>query len=255
MLELKNVCAGYGGADVLHHISCSFSEGGSYCLLGPNGCGKTTLLRVLSGLLPYRGHALLDGIEIAGLRRKQLASRMAMLSQIHVVQFPYTVYDTVLLGRYRHMRERWFGRPSLADKEVVERCLEVAGLSDLRHRMLNELSDGQLQRAFLAHTLAQEPDIILLDEPTNHLDIRQQVELIDYLNMWSSENGHTVIGVLHDVNLALRLSRRVLFMREGCVLRQGEFSQIADDAFLQCVYDMNIGEYMRSSLQQWSIDP
>ena len=251
MLELKNVRAGYGGEDVLKDISCAFPEGGCWCVLGPNGCGKTTLLRAMAGLIPHGGQILLDGVEIGGMRRRQLARRIAVMSQTHAVYFPYTVYDTVMLGRYRHMRGALFGGPSAADREAVERCLEATGLSDLRRRMLDELSGGQRQRVFLAHTLAQDPEIILLDEPTNHLDIKHQVALIDALHRWSDGGKHTVVGVMHDVNLALRLSRNALFMRDGRIVRSGDFREIADDAFLREVYGMDLAAFMCESLSLW----
>ena len=255
MLELKSVCAGYGGPDVLHDVSCAFPAGGSYCVLGPNGCGKTTLLRAMAGLIPHRGQVLLDGQEVSGMKRRALAARIAVMSQINSVYFPYTVYDTVMLGRYQHMRGRLFGGPSAEDRAMVERCLESTGLSDLRRRMLDELSGGQRQRVFLAHILAQNPEIILLDEPTNHLDVRHQVELVDYLHRWSADGRHTVIGVLHDVNLALRLSQNALFLKDGRLVRQGRFAEIADSAFLESVYGMDLAGYMRQCLRAWQAIP
>lgn len=251
MLELRDVCAGYGGGDVLHDISRAFPAGGSWCVLGPNGCGKTTLLRVMAGLIPHRGQVLLDGEEISGMKRRQLAARVAVMSQVNTVYFPYTVYDTVMLGRYQHMRRGLFGGPAQADREAVERCLASTGLAELSDRPLNALSGGQLQRVFLAHTLAQDPDVILLDEPTNHLDVKHQVELVDYLHRWCADGKHTVVGVLHDVNLALRLSRSVLFMRDGRIVRAGDFHDIADAAFLRELFGMDLAGFMRQSLQTW----
>lgn len=252
MLELNQVYAGYDGQDVLHGVSAAFPAGGSYCLLGANGCGKTTLLRAMAGLIPYRGHVQLDGQEVCQTKRRALAARIAVMSQINAVYFPYTVYDTVMLGRYQRMRRSLLGGPSSVDRTVVEQCLKSTGLSDLRDRKIDELSGGQRQRVFLAHTLAQDPEIILLDEPTNHLDVRHQVELIDYLNGWSADGKHTVIGVFHDVNLALRLSQNVLFMRDGCIVRQGNFHEIADAAFLKSIYGMDLAQFMVESLSNWS---
>ena len=156
------------------------------------------------------------------MKRRDLATRVAVMSQINNVYFSYTVYDTVMLGRYQHMKGRLFGHPSASDKAVVEKCLASTGLLQHRDRQIDELSGGQRQRVFLAHALAQDPEIILLDEPTNHLDVRHQVELIDYLHDWTADGKHSVIGVFHDVNLALRLTDNVLFMREGRIVRQGE---------------------------------
>ena len=255
MLELKSVSAGYGSGDVLHDITCAFPMGSCWCVLGPNGCGKTTLLRAMAGLIPHRGQVLLDGREITGMKRQALAARVAVMSQINSIYFPYTVYDTVMLGRYRHMSGRLFGGPSADDRAAVERCLESTGLAGLRRHMLNELSGGQLQRVFLAHTLAQEPDIILLDEPTNHLDVKNQVALIDTLHRWCADGRHTVVGVLHDVNLALRLSHSVLFLCDGRVARMGDFRQIADAAFLRDLYGMDLPGFMRESLAMWGDIP
>ena len=251
MLELKNVYAGYGGADVLRDISCAFAPGGSYCVLGPNGCGKTTLLRAMAGLIPHRGEVLLDGRDVSAMKRRALAARIAVMSQINATYFSYSVYDTVMLGRYQHMRGGFFAGPGPKDREAVERCLESTGLTALRDRPIDALSGGQRQRVFLAHALAQDPEIILLDEPTNHLDVRHQVELIDYLRRWSADGAHTVIGVLHDVNLALRLSESVLFMKDGQVVRQGDFHEIADGTFLESVYGMDLAGFMRRSLENW----
>ena len=251
MLELKNVCAGYSSTEVLHEVNCAFPEGSCWCVLGPNGCGKTTLLRAIAGLIPHRGQVLLDGRDIAVMKRRELAGRVALMSQINTVYFPYTVYDTVMLGRYQHMKGALFGGPSREDHAAVERCLEFTGLSDLRSRMLNELSGGQRQRVFLAHAMAQDPDTLLLDEPTNHLDVRHQVQLIDFLHHWCEDGKHTVIGVMHDINLALRLSQSVLFMREGRIVREGRFSQIVDSGFLRSIYDMDLLGYMRESTELW----
>lgn len=251
MLELQGVCAGYGGVEVLHDISSVFPDGSCRCVLGANGCGKTTLLRAIAGMIPHRGQVRLNGREIGGMKRREMAACVALMSQINTVYFPYTVYETVMLGRYQHMRGALFGRPSREDREAVERCLQFLGLAELRHRGLNELSGGQRQRVFLAQAIAQDPQTILLDEPTNHLDIKHQVELIDYLHHWCEDGRHTVIGVMHDINLALRLSHDVLFMREGRIVREGMFSEIADPDFLRSVYDMDLLGYMRESARLW----
>lgn len=252
MLKLENVCAGYDGQDVVHDVTIEFTPGQNYCLLGPNGCGKTTLLRAMAGLIPHGGKILLDGTEIARMKRGDLAARIAVMSQINNVYFSYTVFDTVMLGRYQHMKGRLFGHPSAEDKAVVERCLASTGLLEYRNRQIDELSGGQRQRVFLAHALAQDPEIILLDEPTNHLDVRHQVELIDYLHKWTADGKHSVIGVFHDVNLALRLTGNVLFMNEGRIVRQGDFHKVADAGFLREIYGMDLAAFMKESLSNWS---
>ena len=249
MLTLQGVCAGYGAQEVVHDFSFSFEEGMNYCVMGPNGCGKTTLLRSVAGLIPHRGEIRVNGKEVARMKRRELAAHIAVMSQLHEVSFPYTVYDTVMMGRYRYASA--LIRPDGKDRESVERCLAVTGLTGLRDRPVDRLSGGQRQRVFLAHTLAQDPEIILLDEPTNHLDIRHQIELIDFLKRWSADGKHSVIGVFHDINLGLRFSENVLFMDDGRLLRHGQFSQVADRAFLTELFGIDIASYMTDTLEKW----
>lgn len=251
MLSLKDVCAGYNGSEVLHGVTFDFQSGQNYCILGPNGCGKTTLVRAIAGLIGSTGEIQLDGRSIRRMKRKEIASKIAVMSQVTNVYFPFTVYDTVMLGRYQHMSGRVFGQPSKQDREMVEECLQSVRLDKLRDRRIDELSGGQRQRVFLAQALAQNPEIILLDEPTNHLDIRHQVELVDYLHRWSADGKHSVIGVLHDINLALRLTENAVFMKDGCIVGSGTFGDIADAHFLRDVYELDIADYMRTSFEKW----
>lgn len=251
MLHLKNICAGYGNGDILHDITFDLPLGQNLCILGPNGCGKSTLLRTISGLLDSRGELTLDGKPVAAMRRPEIASHMAMMSQMSTVYFSFSVYETVMMGRYQKLRRGLFASPSREDKQCVEQYLRATGLEPLRERQISELSGGQLQRVFLARTLAQEPEIILLDEPTNHLDLKHQTELVSYLKNWSQEKGRTVIGVLHDINLSLMLSEQLLFLKNGSVAGMGPANMLLTREFLHEVYDMDVASYMMASLKRW----
>ncbi len=251
MLRLREVRAGYGGREVLHGVSFDFQTGQNYCVLGPNGCGKTTLVRAIAALIESTGTIEVDGRSVRRMKRREIAGKIAVMSQVTQVYFPFSVYDTVMLGRYQHMSGRMFGRPSGEDRDMVEQCLRSVRLENLRDRRIDELSGGQRQRVFLAQALAQNPEIILLDEPTNHLDVRHQVELIDYLHRWSADGQHSVIGVLHDINLALRLTENVIFMKDGDIAGSGAFDQVADADFLRNIYETDIAGYMRDSFEKW----
>ena len=250
-LTLKNVSAGYGGGDIVKDISFELPDGESLSIVGPNGCGKTTLLRAAAGLLPYKGSVLLGGRELRSLKRREAARAIALLSQISQVYFPYSVAAAVMMGRYAHIKDRLTGTPSRADRECVGRCLEATGLTEVADSDITALSGGQLQRVFLARTLAQEPEIILLDEPTNHLDLKYQAELIEYLKKWAGQGGRSVVGVFHDINLALRLGGRLMVMEGGGIRALGEAEEIIAGGALDEVYGLDVAAYMRESLDRW----
>ena len=250
MLKVEHLTCGYGGAPVVKDLSFEVPAGGRLCILGPNGCGKTTLLRALAGLLPHEGKVTAEGRDLAVMDRRQLARTVALLSQISSVYFSYTVYETVLMGRYAHQTGGAFSGPGPEDRAIALECMERTGVADLRDRQVTELSGGQLQRVFLARTFAQQPRVILLDEPTNHLDLKYQVELVQELKAWAAGEGRCVVGVLHDVNLALDLADLFLLMEEGRARYFGPAAEF-DPAALNRVYQMDVGGYMRRSLQRW----
>lgn len=250
MLKVEHLTCGYGGAPVVKDLSFEVPAGGRLCILGPNGCGKTTLLRALAGLLPHEGKVTAEGRDLAAMDRRQLARTVALLSQISSVYFSYTVYETVLMGRYAHQAGGAFSGPGPEDKRIALECMERTGVADLRDRQVTELSGGQLQRVFLARTFAQQPRIILLDEPTNHLDLKYQVELVQELKAWAAGEGRCVVGVLHDVNLALDLADLFLLIEDGQARYFGPAAEF-DPAALNRVYQMDVGGYMRRSLQRW----
>ncbi|MEG0766239.1 MAG: ABC transporter ATP-binding protein [Clostridia bacterium] len=250
MLQVRHVCAGYEGCEVLHDISLSVEAGQNLVLMGPNGCGKTTLLRAIAGLLPAEGEIILMGKSVAKMKRREIATHMALLSQVSPTYFPYTVFDTVLLGRYVHQKGA-FATPSAEDRAIVRRCLDTVGLLEQQGKMLDTLSGGQLQRVYLARTLAQEPSMILLDEPTNHLDLKHQIGLMEALKAWSRTPGHAVVGVLHDVNLALSLADRALLMRDGKTIAYGDAQEVITRDRLQEAFEMDVAGYMRGALSRW----
>lgn len=250
MLELKNVSAGYDGVNVINNISLKVEYGENLCILGPNGCGKTTLIKAMAGLIPSTGQILIDGEDVKGMKREKIASKIAVMSQISSVYFSYSIYETVLLGRYVHMKGA-FKQPTDYDIKCVEDSLKSVELYNIRDKQINTLSGGQLQRVFLARTLAQEPNIILLDEPTNHLDLRYQTELIDYLNEWSKGENHSVVGVLHDINLALKLGDKFLLLDGGNIVSYGNEEIAVTSEKLDEVFNMDVVGYMLNSLKKW----
>lgn len=251
MLEVKKVSTGYNGFDVVHDVSFSVDRGENLCILGANGCGKSTMIKAISGYLPKKGAIEIDGVDIEQMKRKELAKKVGVMSQVASIYFSYSVYETVLLGRYLHLKENSLKKPSKEDKAYIKECLEAVNLYDVKDKQINTLSGGQLQRVYLARTFAQDPDIILLDEPTNHLDLKHQLELVAYLRNWTRKKNRGVIGVFHDINLAMTMADKVVLLDKGKVAAYGSKEEVLTSKKLRLTYGVDVVSFMRSSLEQW----
>jgi len=250
MLNINNLYAGYNNVDVIFNINFKVENGESLCLLGPNGCGKSTLLKSISRIIDYRGSVMIDGKDISTVTRKELARKIALLSQSTQVFFPYTVYETVSMGRYAYS-QGFLRDLSAEDENALKNILIKLDLWDIKDRMIDELSGGTLQRVFLARTLAQTPDIILLDEPANNLDLKHQIELLKFLKEWVKENNKSVIGVFHDLNLARHFGDTAILMNSGELAANGKIDEILNSDVLCKVFDIDIHAFMRESFEKW----
>lgn len=259
-IRLTNVCASYGAGsrDILRDLSFTIPAGRRLCVLGENGSGKTTLLRVLAGILPYRGEIVIDGRQLRDLTREETGRRIALLTQMRGAYYAYTVRETISHGRYLRTKEHglFHAEKKKEDKAAIERVLERTRLDAIADRPIDALSGGQLQRVFLARAFVQETPFLLLDEPTNHLDLKYQSELADYLRAWSGEetvsdgvsHKNTMIGVFHDLALALRLAEDVLLLKEGRLLAYGAAGDVLHDrALLQKAFDMDVTGYLEET--------
>ena len=257
MLTVKNLSCGYGPINIIKDLSLEAERGEVLAIIGPNGCGKTTLLRALARLLPYRGQIFVESSRLAGsqteissIPRRTLAQKIALLSQAGGIYFPYTVYETAALGRYSNSTSL-IKNLSASEREIIREVLEKLGLWEDKDRMINELSGGQLQRVFLARTLIQDPGLILLDEPTNHLDLKHQIELLEYLSLWAREKNRAVIAVLHDLNLARRFANRAALMCSGEIVSSGKCETVLSEEIVKEIYGIDIKAFMIESLALW----
>lgn len=250
MLEVKSVSCGYDSEDIVKNVSFKVERGNNLCIVGPNGCGKSTLLKSIANLLDYKGNITLDSKEMRKLTRKDLAKNVALMSQASNIYFSYTVYETVSLGRYAHIKGV-FSKIGKEDDEIILKSIENVGLLDIKDKLITELSGGQLQRVYLARAFAQDPDIILLDEPTNHLDLKCQIEILDYLNKWTKENNKIVVAVLHDLNLVQTFGEKVIMMNNGKIVSSGTPKEVLNNDKLKDVYGVDVKGFMIEALEKW----
>jgi iron complex transport system ATP-binding protein len=236
-LAAENITLGYGGRVIVDGLSVDIEPGLITTVIGPNGCGKSTLLRGLGRLLrPNAGRVLLDGKAIATMKTRDVARIVGMLPQTPVAPEGLTVADLVARGRHPH--QSWLRQWSADDETEVAHALAQTGVSELADRTLDELSGGQRQRAWISMALAQGTDILLLDEPTTYLDLAHSLEVLDLVDRLHDDLGRTVVMVLHDLNLAIRYSDRLIVMREGRIVAQGAPSEVIDTELLRTVFGL-----------------
>lgn len=233
MIEFQNICAGYGGRAVVRNISFTAPKGKITSLIGPNGQGKTTLLRTAGGLLaPQAGRVMLDGRPVDSYRRRELARLAAMLPQVRETP-AITVQRLAAHGRYPHLG---FGRElTQTDRELVERAMEEAGVQTLRNRELASLSGGERQRAYIAMALAQDREALLLDEPTTYLDIGQRYEVLELIRRLNAR-GKTVLMVLHDLALAFSYSDCVALIDGGALRAFGSAGEVFQSGMVESTF-------------------
>ncbi|MEU1205018.1 ABC transporter ATP-binding protein [Nocardia sp. NPDC005825] len=236
-LAAESLTLGYGERIIVDGLSVDIEPGLITTVIGPNGCGKSTLLRSLGRLLrPKAGRVLLDGKAIATMKTKDIARVVGMLPQTPVAPEGLTVADLVARGRHPH--QSWLRQWSADDETEVLAALEQTGIADLAGRTLDELSGGQRQRAWISMALAQGTDILLLDEPTTYLDLTHALEVLDLVDRLHDDLGRTVVMVLHDLNLAIRYSDRLIVMRDGRIEAQGAPADIISAELLLNVFNL-----------------
>lgn len=238
MIACRNLTTGYGSRVVLRGISLEAGRGEFVAVLGPNGGGKTTLLRALSGALPlWGGQAALDGTPLDELPHKERARRVAVVPQRVEALPALAVREMVLLGRYPHLS--WLGVYGGADYAAADAALRATGAETLARRSVRELSGGEMQRVLMARALAQEAGILLLDEPAAGLDLARMAELFAMLDR-RRQAGACVVAVMHDVNMAALYATRMVGIKNGGVLFDGPTDRVFTEESLRELYDVPI---------------
>ncbi|MFV0450675.1 MAG: ABC transporter ATP-binding protein [Propioniciclava sp.] len=231
MITCEGLAFSWSGRRVVDELSFTVPDGRVLGIVGPNGSGKTTALRLISGALrPEAGRVLLDGQPLDHLSQRMLARRVAVVAQHEMSDAALTVTDTVMLGRIPH--RAMLASPTSRDYEVCAHALQQVGIAALAQRSAARISGGEAQRAVIARALAQQADHILLDEPTNHLDLHHQHEVLHLIR----DTGATCVVVLHDLNLAARYCDEVLLLDQGRLVASGPPSEVLSTANIEQIY-------------------
>ncbi|GAA2012315.1 ABC transporter ATP-binding protein [Nakamurella flavida] len=236
-LRAEDVTLAYDERVITRGLSVVIPDAEFTVIVGPNACGKSTLLRALARMMPPRqGSVLLDGQLISGYPSKEVARRLGLLPQSSTAPDGITVADLVARGRYPHQRllRQW----SRTDEQIVLQSMRSTGVDALALRAVDELSGGQRQRVWLAMALAQETPILLLDEPTTFLDIAHQYEMLDLCADLHADHGRTLVAVLHDLNQACRYATHLLVMKDGAVVAQGPPREIVTAELVEDVFTL-----------------
>lgn len=234
-LRLRHLHLSYGTHRVLNDISLAVNGGEFFIIIGPNGSGKTSLVKVASGAVrPQTGEVEVLEHPLRRYSRRALARIVAVVPQVAPADVPFTVAEVVLMGRSPHLP--WLGLERPKDREIARQAMHFTRVEHLAGRKLNELSAGERQRVLIARAIAQRPRLMVLDEPTSALDLAHQVQIMDLMEQLRDDEGTTVVMVSHDLNLAALYADRLLLMKEGNVVGLGEPAQVLTFDTLERVY-------------------
>lgn len=237
-LQTEQIVAGYDSKKILHGIDVVIPNNQINVIIGPNACGKSTLLKTMARLIkPIAGDVILDGKSIHKIPPKKLARVLGVLPQSPIAPEGISVADLVGRGRFPHqsLLSGW----SEKDYQAVEEAMDMMGITELANRHLDELSGGQRQRVWIAMALAQQTDILFLDEPTTFLDITYQIEILDLLTDLNRKYGTTIVMVLHDINLAARYADYIFALRKGELIAEGRPSEIITDELIKDIFELD----------------
>ena len=258
-LSVEQSCFSYGQPDehrsfALRDVSLSVGRGSLTGLLGPNGCGKTTVLKLIAGVLrPRQGTVTLEGRSIAAIPRRQRARRIAVVPQETHPAFDYSVLEMVLMGRHPHLGTMQLEGPD--DLRIAGDAMEATGTAHLAARPYMTLSGGEKQRVVIAGALTQQPDVLLLDEPTASLDLAFQLDVAALLARLNRERGVTMVLATHDLNLAASLCDALVLIRDGRVLAQGATRDVLTAGMVRQLYGVEADVRVDGASGQMTVVP
>jgi iron complex transport system ATP-binding protein len=239
MIEVNSISFRYHEDWVLQDVSFRVEKGEFVGVIGPNGSGKTTLLKILYRLLsPQKGEILFELVPMRKMDRNDIAKRIAVVAQETQLLFPFSVLETILMGRSPYLGHLMF--ESEKDLEIVKKAMEWTKVFPFSERPMDELSGGERKRVFIARALAQEPEVILLDEPTANLDIHHQIDFLDLILTLNRERGLTIVMASHDMNIASEFCDRLILLQDGRIYKMGTPDEVITKENIESVYGCEV---------------
>lgn len=237
-----NLKVGYSKRIIVNNVTFDLNKGESLCILGPNGCGKSTILKSITDHIRIlRGSISILGKDLSHISAMERAKEMSVVLTERVAPEMMTALDVVATGRYPHTNH--FGRLGKRDREIIEESIDIVNGQELKNKEFKSLSDGEKQRIMIARAICQEADIMVLDEPTSYLDIRYKIELLNILRKLSIEKEKTVIMSLHEIDLVAKIADKVLLIKDGEIFNYGTPEEVITDEAIKEVYNLNIGSF------------
>ena len=239
IIEVKNLSFSIGEKKILDNVNANFVEKKITAIIGPNGCGKSTLMSFLSKTRKSFQNVFFRDQAVENISPQNFALKISVLPQQHKMTADFRVEDVVLMGRFPYKKQ--FRDYTDQDRSIAKKVMQYVGVDDMAKRKISQMSGGEIQRVLIAKALAQEPELILMDEPTNHLDVKYKIALMKTLQ----DYGKTVIVVLHDLSLAVQYCDNVVVMFKGKVINQGEAKEIMQPELLEKIFGVPFVKFIR----------
>jgi len=237
LYDIRDLGFSYADKSVLHEFSLTLNAGVFYGVLGPNGCGKSTLIDLMIGHRhPDAGHIRYKGADLSTCTRKTLSREIALVPQNFYINFPFTAREVIMMGRYPHIAR--FSAPSQADHRILEKMMEKTQTLGFANRYITELSGGERQRVIFARALAQDADVLLLDEATSNMDICHTLTSLKIAAQGVVSRQKTVVSVMQDINLAALFCDELIFMKQGRVAAHGPVQTVLNREILGSVFQV-----------------
>ena len=250
--ELNHISFNFVDRKVIDDISLVLEPGKFYGIIGPNGSGKTTLLDLLARhRRPDGGLILYQGKPLSSFSKKELSKEIALVPQNFYINFPFTVKEIIMMGRYPHIPR--FAAPSSDDLNILQNVMQLTETNEFSDRYITELSGGERQRVIFARALAQDTAVLILDEATSNLDINFSISLLNIAEQKVKQNGHTVVAVMQDINLAASYCDHLIFMSDGKIAAHGSTRSVLNPQTLQAVFGIEAKVYQESYSQSLQV--